>query len=99
MTFGPLLPLNGCKYLLTCIDRYTRWPEAIPISDATAETNAQAFVSRWIAVFGVPPTITTDREAQFESALFRPLADLLGIKRIHTTSYQPCANGMVERFH
>eukprot|EP00795_Rhopilema_esculentum_P007425 gene7425-biopygen8703 len=96
---GPLPPSNGCRYLLTCIDRYTRWPEAIPISDATAETVAQAFVSRWIAAFGVPSTITTDRGAQFESALFRSLADLLGIKRIHTTSYHPCANGMVERFH
>eukprot|EP00795_Rhopilema_esculentum_P017899 gene17899-biopygen2721 len=50
-------------------------------------------------VFGVPSMITTDRGAQFESALFRSLADLLGIKRIHTTSYHPCANGMVERFH
>ncbi|XP_065067489.1 uncharacterized protein LOC135693039 [Rhopilema esculentum] len=49
--------------------------------------------------FGVPSMITTDRGAQFESALFRSLADLLGIKRIHTTSYHPCANGMVERFH
>ena len=96
---GPLPPSNGCKYLLTCIDRYTRWPEAIPISDATAETIAQAFASRWIAVFGVPSTITTDRGAQFESALFRSLAGLLGIKRIHTTSYHPCANGMVEHFH
>ena len=40
-----------------------------------------------------------NRGAQFESALFRSLADLLGIKGIHTTSYRPCAKGMVERFH
>eukprot|EP00794_Sanderia_malayensis_P015573 gene15573-biopygen13284 len=96
---GPLPPSSGYRYLLTCIDRFMRWPEAIPISDITAETVARTFISRWIAVFGVPSTVTTDRGAQFESALFQALTSMLGSKRIRTTSYHPCANGMVERFH
>ena len=84
---GPLPTSNGFTYLLTCVDRYTRWPEAIPITNITAETVAQAFIQRWISVFGTPATITTDRGRQFESALFESLTRLLGSTRFRTTSY------------
>ena len=96
---GPLPPSNGYAYLLTCIDRYTRWPEAFPIQDITAETVAQAFVQGWVSRFGVPSTITTDRGRQFESKLWDSLMTLLGTRRIRTTAYHPIANGIVERFH
>ena len=96
---GPLPVSQGNNYILTCIDRFTRWPEAQPITDVTAKTAAQAFVQIWISRFGVPSTVTTDRGPQFESALWSSLMQLLGCRRIRTTSYQPIANGMIERFH
>ena len=96
---GPLPPSRGYTYLLTCVDRFTRWPEAIPISNISAETVAQAFLSGWIARFGVPSTLITDRGCQFESQLWHTLMQLLGIKRACTTSYHPQSNGMVECFH
>ena len=96
---GPFPTCKGYSYLLTCVDRFTRWPEAIPLVDTTASTVAHAFISGWIARYGTPSTITTDRGAQFESELWNQLMRLLGTTRIRTTAYHPAANGLVERLH
>lgn len=96
---GPLPSCNGYQYLLTCIDRATRWPEAIAIRDITATTVADAFYKHWISRFGCPLRLTTDQGRQFESTLFHRLTQLLGCKRIHTTAYHPQANGAIERWH
>ncbi|BHF62775.1 hypothetical protein SprV_0200576100 [Sparganum proliferum] len=96
---GPLPPSNGFTHLLICVDRCTRWAEAIPLPNARAETIVKAFVSRWVAMFGAPSTVTTDRGAQYESALFQTLLSFIGCTRIRTTAYYPAGNGMVERFH
>ncbi|VDP52559.1 unnamed protein product [Schistosoma curassoni] len=78
---------------------YPVWPEAVVIKDNTAETVTRAFIERWVASFGCPSTVTTDRGRQFECGLSRCLTTLLGITCFRTTAYHPQANGLVERSH
>ena len=87
------------RYLLTCIDRATRWVEAIPLTDITAESVSSAFLETWVSRFGVPLYVVTDRGAQFEADLFSHLSSILGFHRLRTTAYHPTCNGMVERLH
>ncbi|KRY47193.1 Retrovirus-related Pol polyprotein from transposon opus [Trichinella britovi] len=96
---GPLPQSDGFRYLLTAIDRFTRWPEAWPIHDITATTVARTFLTNWIARFGVPSRVTTDRGRQFSSHTWTTLNKMLGCQHISASSYHPQANGIVERFH
>ncbi|UYV74061.1 hypothetical protein LAZ67_11001999, partial [Cordylochernes scorpioides] len=85
--------------LVNFYHRYSKWPEAFPISDKTAISVAKAFFRGWISRFGVPATITTDQGRGFESHLFKDLTSLIGTNRIRTAAYNPAANGLVERLH
>lgn len=91
--------VQGFQYCLTVVDRYTRWPLAVPLPDMCAPTVARALYTQWISIFGTPLVITSDQGKQFESNLFAHLSKLMGAKHVHTTPYHPQSNGMVERMH
>jgi len=94
---GLLPPSHG--YCLTLINRFSRWSEAVSLTEITADTVAKSFFTTWISRFGSPKIITTNQESQFESNLFEALTKLVGTKRIRTTAYHPESNGLVERWH
>ena len=96
---GPLPPCNGFNHLLTIVDRSSRWLEAVPLSSTTATAVADALIAGWVARFGVPTDLTSDRGVQFCSEVWGVLMERLGIRHHLTTAYHPQANGMVERSH
>lgn len=97
---GPLPPApDGRRFFLTMLDRSTRWAEVVPLADTSADTVLSAFLAEWVARYGVPAEITTDRGVQFTAGSWSQWCAAVGIHHILTTAYHPQSNGLVERFH
>jgi hypothetical protein len=87
------------RYLVTYIDHFTRYPEAIPIPNQEAETVARALVTQVFTRHSCPQVLSSDRGTNFMSALFQEMCKLLQVKRISSTAFNPKMQGKVERFH
>ena len=86
-------------YVLTLMDRFSRYVDAVPIPDKSAETVAFALLENWICYYGVPKQMISDRGGEFIGRIMKLTARPLGIQQLFTTSHMPSTNGMVERFH
>ena len=87
------------RYVVTMIDRATRYCFARPIPDGQAVTIAKAIYSEVISRFGLIDTLVSDRGQDFVSPIVGHLCDLLGTKRIFTSAYHPMSNGSCENFN
>ena len=70
-----------------------------PVSNIFADTVARTLFQNYICRFGIPLRVTTGQSVQFESNLYRFFSKFFGFYRIHSTSYHPQSNGMIESFH
>ena len=97
---GPLPQTShGNKYVITFTDYLTKWPEAVPVAETSAETVARAFVGTIVARHSVPRYLLSDRGTNFLSKVFLEICKLLGVVKVNTTAYHPQTDGLLERFH
>ena len=96
---GPLPISNGNSYIEFFGDHFTKWYEADPLPDQTAEMTGTALIEQWISRFGVPVSIHTDQCQSFESKLFQSLMHSLQIDETRTTSFHPQSNAVIERMN
>src|SRR6218665_44187 len=89
---------QGNVYILTMMDQFTKFVEAVPIANQEATTVAKAFVETVVVRYGVPLQILTDQGRNFEGQVFSEMCRLLEIDKARTTTYHPRCNGMIERF-
>jgi len=87
------------QYILTLVEVFSKWAEAIPLRNHTAPTVARSLVTHVFSKFGAPLQLLTDGGSEFELELFRELMRWMEIDKLRTTAYRPSCNGVVERFH
>ena len=83
---GPLPESFGHRFLLTIVDRSTKWLEAYPMRQATASECSQAFL-QWLSRFGCPATVVSDNGNAFVSNLYKDIMDKFNIKVNYTPAY------------
>ena len=95
---GVQLPLtqDGSKYV---VDYLTKWVEAFPVQNQTAETIAKLLVEEVICRHGAPQKLLSDRGSKFMAELMQEVCRLMNITKLNTSGYHPQTDGLVERFH
>ena len=87
---------NGNQYLLVIQDYFTKWLEAIPLKNQSADSIVTALI-KVFAVFGFPRYLHSDQGANFESTILQKTCEAFGVHKTRTTPYHPQGDGLVER--
>ena len=96
---GPLpRSTNGNTFLLTVMDSFTRWLEAIPLKRATGAAVVHALTTKIFPRFGWPTYCKIDRGSHFCNEEVRDLARRAGFRLLTSPAYHPSSN-MIERSH
>ena len=92
--FGPLpITPRGNTYILLITDRFSRRADMFPVTagEFTAEGTANILVNKYIPLWGCPRTILSDNGLQFCSKFLQAVHQLLGMRKLATSSYHPTA--------
>jgi transposase InsO family protein len=86
-------------YILTAIDLFTKYAEAVPLRNKEVVTVARALVDVIMCRVGIPAQLLSDNGKEFENNMMREICRLLEIDKLRTTAYKASTNGAVERLH
>ena len=90
---------RGNNYVVVFQDFLSKFPLAFPVPDQKTERLVRLLVEQVVPLFVVPEALLSDRGTNLLSHLMTSVCQLLGIKKLNTTSYHPQCDGLVERFN
>jgi hypothetical protein len=79
-------------YLLVVVDKFSKWIEAVPVTNQEA-TTAVKFFESIVYRYGIPNSIITDNSTNFTSGEFQEFAKKLDIKIKYASVVHPKSNG------
>jgi len=80
---------RGNKYIPTFTDHITKYVEAFPLPNQTAETCARIYATQIVTRHGTGSQLITDQGRSFMSSFFQDTCKILAIRTTRTTSYYP----------
>ena len=90
----------GSRYILWCIDSFTRFAQGKLINNKKADTIMNALVECWNLPFGIPSIgYYADNGTEFKNVKMDELVSKLGISINYGPAYSPWSNGINERNH
>ncbi len=95
---GPLPSAKGgYRYCLVIIDTFSKWVEAIPTRNNSANTVARVVANQILPLWGAPIQIESDQGTHFTGQVMKQICQMLNIKQRFHIPYRPQSSGMVER--
>ena len=96
---GPLpKTARGHCYILSIMDTFSRYPEAIPLRSARAKVVIRELVT-FFSRYGLPRELQSDQGSIFMSKVFLQSLKELGIAKVTASAYHPQSQGALERYH
>jgi len=75
---------RGSKYILTCVDAFSKWAEAFPMPNKEAKIVARILVEQVFCRYGTPVALLCDNAGELDGNLMREICLMLDIDKQHT---------------
>ena len=90
--------MRGNKYIINCIDHYSKWAELKAIPNQNAEETVK-FFEEIFCRFSSPRFLLSDNGGNYISNLLKLHAQKYNVKHLFISAYNSRSNGQAERMH